>query len=179
MRFKIRIRPVSPSEYGETLAALCGMEPPAGLPAPGTFADEMLVMAIFFPAGIPVPAIPAPAGRAPHRAESHAHAHQLRMDSLTLHNEISSEHAALEAGKQAVHSPSTPLPNHKARPRGAFSACLPPCLRFSGRREINALRMPSARGARFYESSRKAPAFILPAFPHPGPGSAAHGPDNW
>ena len=45
MRFKIRIRPVPPAEYGETLAALCGMEPPAGLPAPGTFADEMLVMA--------------------------------------------------------------------------------------------------------------------------------------
>ena len=45
MRFKIRIRPVSPSEYGETLAALCGMEPPAGLPAPGAFADDMLVMA--------------------------------------------------------------------------------------------------------------------------------------
>ena len=48
MRFKIRIRPVSPSEYGETLAALCGMEPPAGPPAPGTFADEMLVMAHLF-----------------------------------------------------------------------------------------------------------------------------------
>lgn len=37
MRFKIRIRPVSPSEYGETLAALCGMgaaSGPARHPAP-------------------------------------------------------------------------------------------------------------------------------------------------
>ena len=45
MRFKIRVRPVSPSEYGETLAALCGMEPPKGVPAPGDFEDAMLVMA--------------------------------------------------------------------------------------------------------------------------------------
>ena len=81
MRFKIRIRPVSPSEYGETLAALCGMEPPAGLPAPGTFADEMLVMAHLsslqasqFLQSLRRLGVP------PHRAESHAHAHQLRME---------------------------------------------------------------------------------------------------
>lgn len=81
MRFKIRIRPVPPAEYGETLAALCGMEPPAGLPAPGTFADEMLVMAHLsslqasqFLQSLRRLGVP------PHRAESHAHAHQLRME---------------------------------------------------------------------------------------------------
>ena len=94
MRFKIRVRPVAPSEYGETLAALCGMEPPAGLPAPGAFEDEMLVMAHLSSLqasqflqslrrlGVPPIAL---------------------KNSLTLHGELSSEHAALEAGKKAVH----------------------------------------------------------------------------
>lgn len=105
MRFKIRIRPVSPSEYGETLAALCGMEPPAGLPAPGTFADEMLVMAHLSSLQasqflqslrrLGVPPIALKAMLTPTNCA---------WNSLTLHNEISSEHAALEAGKQAVHS---------------------------------------------------------------------------
>ena len=105
MRFKIRIRPVSPSEYGETLAALCGMEPPAGLPAPGAFADEMLVMAHLSSLQasqflqslrrLGVPPIALKAMLTPTNCA---------WNSLMLHNEISSEHAALEAGKQAVHS---------------------------------------------------------------------------
>ena len=96
MRFKIRIRPVSPSEYGETLAALCGMEPPAGLPAPGTFADEMQASQFLQSRRrLGVPPIALKAMLTPTNCE---------WNSLTLHNEISSEHAALEAGKQAVHS---------------------------------------------------------------------------
>lgn len=105
MRFKIRVRPVAPSEYGETLAALCGMEPPAGLPAPGAFADEMLVMAHLSSLQasqflqslrrLGVPPIALKAMLTPTNCA---------WNSLMLHNEISSEHAALEAGKQAVHS---------------------------------------------------------------------------
>ena len=110
MRFKIRVRPVSPSEYGETLAALCGMEPPAGLPAPGAFEDEMLVMAHlsslqasqFLQAlrRLGVPPIALKAMLTPTNSA---------WNSLTLHGELSSEHAALEAGKQAVHpAPDAP-----------------------------------------------------------------------
>ena len=82
-----------------------GMEPPAGPPAPGTFADEMLVMAHLSSLQasqflqslrrLGVPPIALKAMLTPTNCE---------WNSLTLHNEISSEHAALEAGKQAVHS---------------------------------------------------------------------------
>lgn len=74
-------------------------------PAPGTFADEMLVMAHLSSLQasqflqslrrLGVPPIALKAMLTPTNCE---------WNSLTLHNEISSEHAALEAGKQAVHS---------------------------------------------------------------------------
>ena len=107
MRFKIRVRPVPRSEYGETLAALCGMEPPKGLPVPGDFEDTMLVMAHlsslqasqFLQAlrRLGVPPIALKAMLTPTNSA---------WNSFTLHSELSSEHAALEAGKQAVHPAS-------------------------------------------------------------------------
>lgn len=48
MRFLIRVRPVSQEEFGQSLAALCGLEPPEN-PAPAAlpFSEEMLVLAHF------------------------------------------------------------------------------------------------------------------------------------
>ena len=104
MRFKIRVRPVSPSEYGETLAALCGMEPPKGVPAPGDFEDAMLVMAHLsslqasqFLQSLRRLGVPPIALKAMLTPTNSA------WNPLTLHGELSSEHAALEAGKKAVH----------------------------------------------------------------------------
>ena len=51
MRHKIRIRHVQPEEYGQTLAALCGLAPMQdGATSEATFADEVLLMANFTPA---------------------------------------------------------------------------------------------------------------------------------
>lgn len=47
MMLKIRVRPVAPEEYGERLAALAGLEAPAGAPAEAPFDGEMLVFAEF------------------------------------------------------------------------------------------------------------------------------------
>ena len=106
MRLKIRVRPVEKDEYAQTVAALCGLEEKtdAGYVGAG-FEDEMLVMAHLSSLQasqflqslrrLGVPPIALKAMLTPTNCE---------WNSLTLHNEISSEHAALEAGKQAVHS---------------------------------------------------------------------------
>ena len=110
MRFKIRVRPVSPSEYGVTIAAPCDMEPPKGVPAPGDFEDAMLVMAHLsslqasqFLQSLRRLGVPPIALKAMLTPTNSA------WNSLTLHGELSSEHAALEAGKKAVHpAPDAP-----------------------------------------------------------------------
>ena len=52
MRHKIRIRPVEPADFGQTLGALCGFAAPADSPAADQqpFTDELLLMANFTPA---------------------------------------------------------------------------------------------------------------------------------
>lgn len=48
MRLKVRLQTVTPQEQGQSLAALCGVEPPAEESAAQTpFTEEMLVMAFF------------------------------------------------------------------------------------------------------------------------------------
>lgn len=100
MRFRIRLRPVRPEEYAETLAALCGTEPLAGTPFTGDgFDDEMLVMADF-PTGLAQQFLSGlKRMNAPHVALKAVLTSTNRAwNSVRLNKELSGERAALEAG---------------------------------------------------------------------------------
>lgn len=107
MRFKVLLRPVAPQEYGQTLGALCGLEPlREGLAAGEAFSDPVLVMAHFPPplfnpflkalraAGIPESVLKAML--TPTNSE---------WDCIKLHSELCLERQALESGENAVHQP--------------------------------------------------------------------------
>lgn len=105
MRFKIRLRPVKPEEYGQTLAALCGMEPPAQAAAqPQPFGDEMLVMA-HFPGLLASQFLQSfrRLGISPVALKAVLTPTNCMWDSVQLHNEIAMEHAAMTQGEAAVH----------------------------------------------------------------------------
>ena len=105
MRFKIRVRPVRPEEYGQTLAALCAMEPPSDRPAPTrTFEEEMLVMADF-PPGVTMPFLQSfrRLGIPPIALKAVLTPTNSAWDSLRLHDELSSERAALAQGSRPAH----------------------------------------------------------------------------
>ena len=106
MRFKIRVNPIKPEEYGQTLAALCGMEPPSGENyAGGGFSDEMLVMANF-PAGMATQFLNSfrRMGIAPVALKAVMTPVNSRWDSVTLHTELSKERAAIAKGMNPVHN---------------------------------------------------------------------------
>ncbi len=48
----IRVTEVKPAQWGQPLAALCGLETPVSRPAPASVGEEILVMA-FFPDELP------------------------------------------------------------------------------------------------------------------------------
>ena len=107
MKLHIGFKDVLAPAWLQPIGALAGVLPESETPSesPATFADEMLVMAHLSSLQasqflqslrrLGVPPIALKAMLTPTNCE---------WNSLTLHNEISSEHAALEAGKQAVHS---------------------------------------------------------------------------
>jgi hypothetical protein len=107
MRLKIRVRPVKPEEYGQTLAALCGLEPEAPAPADAApFADPMLVLANFSPElinhflyGFKQDHI-VPVGLKAILTETNQSWH-----SAALHSQLAEEHAAMAQGKPPVHEP--------------------------------------------------------------------------
>ena len=108
MRMLVRVRPVLPAEYGETLAALCGMEPLASAPAPEqVFQAEMLVLAHFsgdlltrFLTGF------RQAGIAPVPLKAILTDTNAQWNSISLLQELTAEHEALAAqapnGKEMV-----------------------------------------------------------------------------
>ena len=105
MRFKISVRPVRPEESGQTLAALCAMEPPSDRPAPTrTFEEEMLVMADFPPA-VTMPFLQSfrRLGIPPIALKAVLTPTNSAWDSLRLHDELSSERAALAQGSRPAH----------------------------------------------------------------------------
>ena len=81
MRLKIRVRPVAKEEYGQTLAALCGMEETTN-----TFLGLFRRMGI---APVALKAILTPTNA--------------QWDSEKLHAEIASEHEAMMKGNGAAH----------------------------------------------------------------------------
>lgn len=106
MKLTIRVRPVQPEEYGQTLAALCGMEPinPAANPEAPPFADELLVLAHFpselisrFLHGFKTDGIASVALKAV-LTETNA-----EWTSVFLHDQLLEEHNALAEGKPPVH----------------------------------------------------------------------------
>jgi hypothetical protein len=107
MRLTVRFRPVAPEEYGQPLAALCGMEPPAETPPPAeAFTDEMLVLAhfstdllnrflyAFRKDGVPPLALKAMLTET-----------NMRWSSATLHAQLKEEHEALISARPPVHTP--------------------------------------------------------------------------
>lgn len=105
MRLKIRVRPVSREEYGQTLAALCGMEETADAAYSGAgFEDEMLVM-VNFPAGMmnTFLGLFKRMGIAPVALKAILTPTNAQWDSEKLHAEIASEHEAMMKGNKAAH----------------------------------------------------------------------------
>lgn len=98
MRLGVRVRSVEPAELGETLAALCGWEPPTGSATGEPFTDEMLVLANFsgaqlneFLGGFKRGQIPTVALKAVLTDTN------LHWSAVALHSELVQEHEALAA----------------------------------------------------------------------------------
>ena len=105
MRLKIRVRPVAKEEYGQTLAALCGMEETTDAAYGGAgFEDEMLVMANF-PAAMmnTFLGLFRRMGIAPVALKAILTPTNAQWDSEKLHTEIASEHEAMTKGNGAAH----------------------------------------------------------------------------
>ena len=105
MRLKIRVRPVAKEEYGQTLAALCGMEETTDAAYGGVgFEDEMLVMANF-PAAMmnTFLGLFRRMGIAPVALKAILTPTNAQWDSEKLHAEIASEHEAMMKGNGAAH----------------------------------------------------------------------------
>ena len=105
MRLKIRVRPVAKEEYGQTLAALCGMEETTDAAYSGAgFEDEMLVMANF-PAAMmnTFLGLFRRMGIAPVALKAILTPTNAQWDSEKLHAEIASEHEAMMKGNGAAH----------------------------------------------------------------------------
>ena len=105
MRLKIRVRPVAKEEYGQTLAALCGMEEMTDAAYGGAgFEDEMLVMANF-PAAMmnTFLGLFRRMGIAPVALKAILTPTNAQWDSEKLHAEIASEHEAMMKGNGAAH----------------------------------------------------------------------------
>ena len=105
MRLKIRVRPVTRAEYGQTLSALCGMEALADAAYDGAgFEDEMLVMANF-PAGMmnTFLGLFRRMGITPVALKAMLTPTNAQWDSEKLHTEIASEHEAMTKGNGAAH----------------------------------------------------------------------------
>lgn len=105
MRLKIRVRPVAKEEYGQTLAALCGMEETTDAAYGGAgFEDEMLVMANFQTAMMNTfLGLFRRMGIAPVALKAILTPTNAQWDSEKLHAEIASEHEAMMKGNGAVH----------------------------------------------------------------------------
>ena len=105
MRLKIRVRSVAKEEYGQTLAALCGMEEMTDAAYGGAgFEDEMLVMANF-PAAMmnTFLGLFRRMGIAPVALKAILTPTNAQWDSEKLHAEIASEHEAMMKGNGAAH----------------------------------------------------------------------------
>ena len=105
MRLKIRVRPVAKEEYGQTLAALCGMEETTDAAYGGAgFEDEMLVMANFQTAMMNTfLGLFRRMGIAPVALKAILTPTNAQWDSEKLHAEIASEHEAMMKGNGAAH----------------------------------------------------------------------------
>ena len=105
MRLKIRVRPVAEEEYGQTLAALCGMEETTDAAYGGAgFEDEMLVMANFPTAMMNTfLGLFRRMGIAPVALKAILTPTNAQWDSEKLHAEIASEHEAMMKGNGAAH----------------------------------------------------------------------------
>ena len=105
MRLKIRVRPVAKEEYGQTLAALCGMEETTDAAYGGAgFEDEMLVMANF-PAAMmnTFLGLFRRMGIAPVALKAILTPTNAQWDSEKLHAEIASEHETMMKGNGTAH----------------------------------------------------------------------------
>ncbi len=109
MRLMIRVRAVKPEAYGQSLASLCGMEPPTddAPTAAELFTDPMLVLAHFpgelvnhFLSGFRQEHIP-PVGLKAMLTDTNMH-----WDSHTLYAQLAEEHAAMANGGQPAPKPA-------------------------------------------------------------------------
>lgn len=105
MRLKIRVREVDAAEYGQTLAALCGLEPLSPTPeAVIPFDDEMLVLAHFtteminqFLYGFKQAKIP------PVKLKAVLTETNMHWNAVTLYEQLKAEHEALANGQPPAH----------------------------------------------------------------------------
>lgn len=105
IRLKIRVRMVEELEYGQTLAALCGLEPLS--PTTDTvfsFDSEMLVLANFtteqinqFLYGFKRAGIP------PVQLKAVLTQTNMHWDAVTLYDQLKAEHEALANGQPPAH----------------------------------------------------------------------------
>lgn len=105
MRLKIRARMVEESEYGQSLAALCGLEPLSPTPdAVIPFDSEMLVLANFstelinqFLYGFKQAGIP------PVQLKAVLTETNMHWNAVTLYGQLKAEHEALANGQPPAH----------------------------------------------------------------------------
>ena len=105
MRLKIRVRPIAREEYGQTLAALCGLEELTDATYDGAgFEDEMLVMANF-PAGMmnTFLGLFRRMGITPVALKAMLTPTNAAWDSEKLHEELAGEHRAMTSGEGKRH----------------------------------------------------------------------------
>jgi hypothetical protein len=109
MRLGVRLRNVPQGEFGETLAVLCGWEPPTGAPPPAPFTDEMLVLANFSGTQLNQFLSGFQAGRIPPVALKAVLTEANRTwDAAALHRELLEEHRAMAARTASPDAPPTP-----------------------------------------------------------------------
>lgn len=104
MRLGVQVRPVNTADWGNSIGALCGMEPRSSAPAPEeTFAEEMLVMANFTQSLANRLLAALKQARLPIGLKAVLTPTNVHWTPVQLHQELSAERAALAQGKEAEH----------------------------------------------------------------------------
>lgn len=104
MRLGIQVRPVAPSEYGQTIAALCGMAEPTDVPAPEeTFTTDMLVMNGFNQQLANRLLAALKQGRLPIRLKAVVTPTNAQWNAVELHRELTAERDAIAQHGEAAH----------------------------------------------------------------------------
>lgn len=104
MRLGIQVRPVDAVDYGQTIAALCGMAERTDTPAPEeTFSEDMLVMANFTQQLANRLLAALKQARLPIRLKAVVTPTNAQWNAVQLHRELTAEREAIAKHQEAQH----------------------------------------------------------------------------